>query len=112
MNQAAKVINVSLLNGSNGFSIEANNFFDAFVLGWYVSSAGDVNGDSVADAAQRDGYDDLIVADDERDGHSYVVFGKTGDFSASFDLSTLDGSNGFLISNSNTPNSLMKFAAF
>ena len=61
-----------------------------------MSSAGDVNGDGVADL--------LIGAPDadpngDRSGASYVVFGRntgqTGPFPASLDLSTLDGTNGF-----------------
>jgi hypothetical protein len=58
-----------------------------------VSNAGDVNGD---------GFDDVIVgafgADPNGElssGSSYVVFGKASGFSATMDLSSLDGSNGF-----------------
>lgn len=94
MNQAVTEINVSQLNGSNGFSIEANNFFDAFGLGWYASSAGDVNGD---------GYDDLMLAAPsfaysyQESGKVYVVFGQAEGFGSSFDISTLNGNNGFVI---------------
>ena len=66
--------------------------------GFSVSSAGDVNGD---------GFDDLIVgapnanADSTNPyttgaGESYVVFGGATAPSA-MDLSTLDGTNGFVI---------------
>ena len=48
-----------------------------------VSSAGDVNGD---------GFDDLLIWGN---GPSYVVFGKASGFSATLELSSLDGSNGF-----------------
>jgi hypothetical protein len=48
-----------------------------------VSGAGDVNGD---------GFDDLIIgafgAGPNGHGQSYVIFGKNGGFSASFNLST------------------------
>ena len=60
-----------------------------------VSNAGDVNGDGV---------DDIIIGAYGADpnginaaGESYVVFGSNSGFSASFDLSDLDGSNGFVL---------------
>ena len=60
-----------------------------------MSSAGDIN---------NDGYDDIIIgaldADPNGDwsGESYVVFGKaTGTYSASLELSSLNGTNGFVI---------------
>ena len=86
-------LNVSELNGSNGFAIYGLEAGD--VLGRSVSEAGDVNGD---------GIDDVIIGASQADpngnskaGESYVLFGKSNGFSASFDLSTLDGSNGFVI---------------
>ncbi|MHC5731554.1 MAG: integrin alpha, partial [Nostoc sp.] len=60
-----------------------------------VSSAGDINGD---------GFDDLIIGAESADrngrynaGQSYVVFGSNSGFGASFNLSSLNGSNGFVI---------------
>ena len=58
-------------------------------LGETLRSAGDVNGD---------GIDDLIVAAAQDNGYAgaaYVLFGRIGGFGATFDLATLDGSNGF-----------------
>jgi hypothetical protein len=85
--------NLSDLNGSNGFvlnGIDAGDF-----SGTSVSSAGDVNGD---------GINDLIIGAPSADpnglndaGESYVVFGRTTGFASSFELSSLDGSNGFVI---------------
>ena len=78
------------LNGSNGFRLDG--VAEGDFLGQSVSNAGDVNGD---------GFDDVIVgalgADPNGDesGSSYVVFGKASGFSATMDLSSLDGSNGF-----------------
>ena len=64
-----------------------------------MSSAGDINGDGIADL--------LIGAygagpNGAYSGASYVVFGRntarTGAFPASLDLSDLDGTNGFRLS--------------
>jgi Ca2+-binding RTX toxin-like protein len=85
-------LNLSTLNGSNGFAINGIAAFDG--SGYSVSSAGDVNGD---------GFDDLIIGalsaspNGTRSGQSYVVFGSNSGFGASFNPSTLNGSNGFAI---------------
>lgn len=81
------------LDGSNGFTINGINESD--FSGAAVSAAGDLNGD---------GLDDIIIGASFADpdgridaGQSYVIFGRTTPFEASFDLADLDGSNGFLI---------------
>ena len=86
----ASNVDLSSLDGSNGFKIigEAAGDF----LGKSVASAGDVNGD---------GFDDLIVGGSRADaggadsGAAYVIYGKASGFSASLDLASLDGTNGF-----------------
>jgi Ca2+-binding RTX toxin-like protein len=90
-------IDLNALDGTNGFQISGRAASDQ--SGWAVASAGDVNGDGVDDliiGALR-GYGNVLYS-----GASYVVFGKDtatlGDFAADFDLSTLDGTNGFRIS--------------
>jgi hypothetical protein len=86
----AAAINLSTLDGSNGFRLDGVAAFDS--SGRAVSAAGDVNGD---------GLDDLIVGASGADpngsdsGSSYVVFGRSTGFAAVINLSTLDGSNGF-----------------
>jgi hypothetical protein len=86
-------IDLSTLDGSNGFAIDGLAAFDK--TGNSVSSAGDINGD---------GFDDLIIGapgaspNGNRSGASYVVFGGAYvGYSGSIDLSTLDGTNGFVI---------------
>ena len=90
----AASLNLSSLNGADGFVVNGINVADA--SGFSVSSAGDINGD---------GYDDLIIGAQYADpngqsgaGASYVVFGKPSGFAASLDLSTLNGATGFVVS--------------
>jgi Ca2+-binding RTX toxin-like protein len=92
MAQYLSVLELSSLDGNNGFQINGEAAFDA--SGRSVSSAGDVNGD---------GFDDLIVgapfadANGANSGASYVVFGTDAGFGAALELSSLDGNNGFQI---------------
>ncbi|MEH2095714.1 integrin alpha [Nostoc sp.] len=64
-----------------------------------LASAGDINGD---------GFDDLIIGaptaflnEKYYTGQSYVAFGKSSGFAASFNLSDLNRSNGLLINGIN-----------
>jgi uncharacterized protein with PIN domain len=89
-------LNLSDLNGSNGFVINGIDVWD--ISGNSVSAARDVNGD---------GIDDVIIGapwagsnDIDQTGESYVVFGRTTGFPAALNLSDLDGSNGFVINGS------------
>ncbi|APZ91713.1 integrin alpha [Fuerstiella marisgermanici] len=89
-------VDLSTLNGTSGFRIDGIDEDD--FSGRSVSNAGDVNGD---------GFDDLIIgaryADpggDSDAGESYVVFGKSGGFGSTVDLSTLDGTTGFRLDGS------------
>ncbi|WP_052055460.1 FG-GAP repeat protein [Myxosarcina sp. GI1] len=94
-------LNLSALDGSNGFVI--NGIAPGDVSGFSVSSAGDVN---------SDGIDDIIIGAfnaSANAGESYVVFGSQSGFNSSLDLSTLDGSNGFVI-NGIDPNDSLGFS--
>jgi VCBS repeat-containing protein len=86
-------LDLSVLDGTNGFIL--NGITDGDDSGFSVAGAGDVNGDGV---------DDLIIAAYNADpngntgaGASYVVFGRSDGFSASLELSALDGTNGFVL---------------
>lgn len=91
---AAPTLTLASLNGSNGFLINGVESFDR--SGNSVSSAGDVNGD---------GIDDVIIgaywadpAGEGNAGESYVVFGGASiGSSGSLELSSLNGSNGFVL---------------
>ncbi len=90
------VLELSQLDGSNGFVINGINADDQ--IGRSVSIGGDINGD---------GMDDLIIgasgvdANGGNSGASYVLFGSDEGFAPSFDLSNLDASNGFVINGIN-----------
>lgn len=82
-------INLADLDGSNGFAI--NGIEEVGNSGWAVSALGDVN---------DDGIDDIIVSApnaNESKGQAYVIYGSKADFGSSFDLSSLNGDNGFVI---------------
>lgn len=76
------------LNGQNGFRMRG--VAPADQNGYSVASAGDVNGD---------GYDDVVTGAPHagNTGRSYVIFGKRTGYTQYFDLTTLNGANGFRI---------------
>jgi Ca2+-binding RTX toxin-like protein len=84
----APTLNLSALDGTNGFAINGANAFD---LSGKVSDAGDVNGD---------GFKDVIIGAygaNDFAGTSFVLFGSDEPFSPSFNLSQINGTNGFAI---------------
>ncbi len=95
-NGFAPSLNLSALNGSNGFRLNGIDAGDQ--SGLSVSSAGDVNADGIDDILIGARYGD---PNGSNSGESYVVFGSAQGFAPSFDLSALDGSNGFLINGIN-----------
>jgi Ca2+-binding RTX toxin-like protein len=85
-------INLDTLSGSNGFSI---NGIAADDFAGTVSGVGDINGDGINDFII--GANGAAPNGNDGAGQSYVVFGSRSGFGASFDLSTLNGNNGFVI---------------
>ncbi len=88
--QSNPLLQISDLDGTNGFELLSETK-DGF-FGTSVSNAGDIN---------EDGVDDLITCAPGADS-CYVVYGSSNAnaFPASFNVSSLDGSNGFRIYNS------------
>jgi Ca2+-binding RTX toxin-like protein len=102
----ASDLQLATLNGVSGFAItglpgsQFNTAGTPDLIGFNASSAGDINGD---------GYDDLILGSSSafppantarpnvEAGAAYVVFGHSGAFAAATDISTLNGTNGFVI---------------
>ncbi|MEM9337160.1 MAG: T9SS type A sorting domain-containing protein [Bacteroidota bacterium] len=73
------------LDGSDGF------VFQRYSSNLAVGSAGDINGDGINDVLlTEEGYN-------SNRGRCYVVFGKSTSFTGVFDLTTLDGTNGFTV---------------
>ncbi len=94
----SKYFNLNSLNGKNGFIVNGQN--TQSFLGTSANAAGDINGD---------GKDDIIIGAPHVDheepnvalgnGQAYVIFGSTS-FQNPFNLTTLNGNNGFSISES------------
>ena len=85
-------LNLTSLNGSNGFRINGVNSLDH--SGVAVAGTGDVNGD---------GFDDVAIgafAAGPTSGAGYVFFGASGGFDSSIDLANLDGTTGFRVTGS------------
>jgi subtilisin family serine protease/subtilisin-like proprotein convertase family protein len=88
----SSVLALSALNGSNGFSIPQLVTYD--YVGTSVAGVGDVNDDGKADILL--GAYGADPSGRSAAGQAYVIFGQSN-FSASFSLASLNGSNGFTI---------------
>jgi len=96
----SSTLNLSELNGTNGFVIQDSN--DEFAFSSFsVSRVGDINGDGFTDLIVQpiaSYYGIFLGGDDyvDRTRASYVVFGGPNvGASGSINLSSLDGGNGF-----------------
>ncbi|MEP0366406.1 MAG: putative Ig domain-containing protein [Cyclobacteriaceae bacterium] len=88
-------MDLSSLDGTNGFVIDGIDTYD--YLGKSISNAGDINGDGIDDIIIGSAGAYELEGDYYGAGEVFVVFGKTSSFGVNFDLSTLDGTDGFVI---------------
>ena len=99
-NDAPLNLSVDDLDGSNGFELTFSNTASGanHHFGYAVSDAGDINNDGIADFMVSSHYADQ---NSNASGAVYVVFGGNDDFgTGEFDLSSLNGSNGFVVEGS------------
>ena len=93
--------NIANSDGSKGFVMYGLDANDR--SGFSVSAGGDVNGDGISDLVIGAPLSGSAGNATPQAGESYVVFGKTSafgqpsGFGPRFDLSTLDGTNGFVM---------------
>lgn len=87
------LLQISDLNGTNGFKLTGTQTSN--IRGYNVSTAGDINGDGISDILVASGGADTDNV--ENSGKAYVIFGRL-DWEENFDLSDLNGTNGFFMS--------------
>lgn len=85
---------LTTLNGSNGF--EVSGLPSNIQFGAECQFIGDINHDGLEDIAF--GAKNSTVNGLELAGAAYIIFGSASPFPTPFDLSTLNGSNGFVVS--------------
>jgi hypothetical protein len=90
-------IDLSQLNGQNGFTLDGTDA-EGF-SGGSLGNIGDINGDGLSDFVI--GAFGAPVNGQNNAGKASVVFGNNQGFPANFNLSTLNGSNGFTITGTN-----------
>ncbi|WP_067145358.1 BspA family leucine-rich repeat surface protein [Pseudotamlana agarivorans] len=87
--------NVNTLNGTNGFVIPGPGLEFGTDLGIEVQFIGDINNDGLEDICLGNGNEAVNGLD--LSGRAYIIFGSSIGFVASFDLSSLNGTNGFVV---------------
>ncbi len=86
-------VDLSTLDGTNGFTIHGIDSLD--FCGADVLLESDVNGDGISDLMLSAPF--ASPNGNDQAGETYVVFGTSAGFSASLELSSLDGTNGFVV---------------
>ena len=86
---------LTTLNGTNGFTLSSPDAALGGGFGGDVSSAGDVNGDGIDDFMIVDVA--LDIGNQDAAGNTYIVFGRNTGFNSTLDLSTLNGTDGFVV---------------
>ena len=84
---------LTTLNGTNGFVIPGMD--STYKLGYEMQFIGDINNDGLEDICLGNG--DETVMSSDLVGRAYIIFGSTTGFPTPFDLTTLDGANGFVV---------------
>lgn len=80
------------LDGGNGFRLDTSSFGASD--SWWTGAAGDVNGDGFADLrVSISRYNDDGTYSDTM----YIILGKAGGFDSGIDVTTLDGSDGYVV---------------
>ena len=85
--QFPAIFNLGSLDGTNGFIIQG--LVSNGHLGSSISTAGDINGDYIADV--------VLGAPRTTSSASHVIFGSQNPFSAVFNVALINGTNGFTI---------------
>ncbi|NQY31305.1 MAG: FG-GAP repeat protein, partial [Flavobacteriaceae bacterium] len=86
-------LNLSTLNGSNGFAIPG--LPTSLQFGAESQFIGDVNNDGLQDIAIGSG--NATINGNELAGAAYIIFGSSTPFPTPFDVDMLDGTNGFAV---------------
>ncbi|WP_164914184.1 T9SS type B sorting domain-containing protein [Aquimarina sediminis] len=84
---------VTTLNGTNGFVIPGMD--TTYKLGYEMQFIGDINNDGLEDVCLGNGEETVMSSD--LAGRAYIIFGSTTGFPTPFDLTTLNGTNGFVV---------------
>jgi len=84
---------LTTLNGTNGFTVPGLQ--TSLQFGAECQFIGDVNNDGLQDIAIGSG--NATINGNELSGATYIIFGSSSPFPTPFDVSTLDGTNGFVV---------------